>query len=232
MTAPTKAAGMTSARDLVVVETGSANLASVLAAFARLGATPATTRDPRDVRAARRVVLPGVGAFGDVVARMAATGLGEAMRDRVASGAPVLAICLGLQVLAQASEESPGVAGLGVIAGTVRRFPEHVKVPQLGWNRVEVAPAAAADGTAPELMAVAPVRSAVAPSPLLDDGYAFFANSFALDAAPDGWRAAWATHGMRFVAAIERGPQLACQFHPELSGAWGAALLDRWYRSC
>ncbi|MEA3246453.1 MAG: imidazole glycerol phosphate synthase subunit HisH [Gemmatimonadota bacterium] len=199
--------------DLVVVETGSANLASVLAAFARLGATPLTTRDPADVRAARRVVLPGVGAFGDVVARLAETGLGDAVRERAASGAPLLAVCLGLQVLAESSEESPGARGLGVITGAVRRFPASVKVPQLGWNRVSVTSAQ-----------------------LLGDGYAFFANSYALDAAPDaapdGWTAAWAVHGMPFVAAIERGPQLACQFHPELSGAWGAALLDRWYRSC
>ncbi len=221
------------AGDLVVVDTGSANLASVLAAFRRLGAEPRTTRDAREVRDARRVVLPGVGAFGDVVARLAARGLDDAVRHRVLSGAPLLAICLGLQVLAQASEESPGVAGLGVIPGTVRRFPDNVKVPQLGWNRVAIAPAEAAEGAvAPGLTAVAPARTAVAPAPLLVNGYAFFANSFALDAAPEGWRVAWATHAMPFVAALERGPQLACQFHPELSGAWGAALLDRWYRSC
>lgn len=209
MTMPECAARAPGSGDLVVIETGSANLASVLAAFARLGASPRATRDPRDVRAARRVVLPGVGAFGDVVARLARTGLGDVVRERAASGAPLLAICLGLQVLAESSEESPGAQGLGVIPGVVRRFPDGVKVPQLGWNRVSV-PAGL----------------------LLDDGYAFFANSFALDAAPEGWTAAWATHGMPFVAAIERGPQLACQFHPELSGTWGAALLDRWYRSC
>ena len=195
---------------LAVVDTGSANLASVLAAFGRMGVQAVPTRDADDVRSADRVVLPGVGAFGDVTERLAARGLVGALTERFAAGRPILAVCLGLQVLAGASEESPGATGLGVISGAVRRYPASSTVPQLGWNRVE--PDAA--------------------SAFVRGGHAFFANSYYLDSVDDGWTAAWATHDVRFVAAIERGPQLACQFHPELSGPWGASLLERWYAAC
>jgi len=195
---------------LAVVETGSANLASVLAAFGRLGVAAVPTRDADIVRNADRVVLPGVGAFGDVMQRLSARGLTEVLSERFAAMRPILAVCLGLQVLARASEEAPGVAGLGVVSGTVRRFPASSKVPQLGWNRVEPDPS----------------------SVVVSGGHAFFANSYYLESVDHGWTAAWATHDVRFVAAIERGPQLACQFHPELSGPWGASLLERWYASC
>ncbi|MEO6067784.1 MAG: imidazole glycerol phosphate synthase subunit HisH [Gemmatimonadota bacterium] len=198
------------AASLAVIATGSTNLASVLAAFRRLGVVATPTRDPEVVRTAERVVLPGVGAFGDVMTRLRERGVVEATSERVASGRPLLAICLGLQVLAQGSEESPDVPGLGALPVTVRRFPATSKVPQLGWNQI------VANGG----------------DDLVRDGYAFFANSFYLASACDGWAAAWATHDVPFVAALQRGPQLACQFHPELSGAWGASLLERWYASC
>ena len=199
-----------SARSLVVVETGSANLASVIAAFARMNVRAEPTRDPDVVRAAERVVLPGVGAFGDVMQRLTSYDLPDALRERIAAGRPLLAICLGLQLLARTSEEAPNELGLGVLEGCIRRFPTTSKVPQLGWNRVE---GACSRG-------------------LVRNGHAFFANSYYLDAADDGWTATWATYDVRFVAAIERGSQLACQFHPELSGAWGASLLERWYSAC
>jgi imidazole glycerol phosphate synthase glutamine amidotransferase subunit len=117
-----------------------------------------------------------------------------------------LAICLGLQILAEESEENPGVRGLGVLPATVTRFADGLRVPQLGWNRV-----AAGDGAR-----------------LLEDGAAYFANSFKLDNVPPGWTGATADHGGEFVAALERGPVLACQFHPELSGHWGQTLIERW----
>lgn len=195
---------------LAVVETGSANLASVLAACRRLGMVAVPTRDADVVRSADRVILPGVGAFGTVMRRLSTRGLIDPLTERFAAGRPILAVCLGLQVLARASEETPGVRGLGVVSGSVRRFPVSSKVPQLGWNQVEPGPS----------------------SVVVQRGHAFFANSYHLESVDDGWAAAWATHDIPFVAAIERGPQLACQFHPELSGPWGASLLDRWYASC
>ncbi len=192
--------------EVTVVRTGSANLASVVAALGRAGRTPELVDDAAAVAQAERLVLPGVGAFGAVMARLVELGLVEALTERIAAGRPTLAICLGLQVLASGSDESPGVAGLGVIPGRVTRLPDGVVVPQLGWNRVEADPGCR----------------------LLCDGAAYFANSYKLDSAPDGWSVAWSDHGGPFVAALERGAVLACQFHPELSGAWGAALLARW----
>ncbi len=192
--------------EVLIVRTGTANLASVRAAFARLGAATEVTEDPLAVERAARVVLPGVGSFGAVASRLVPSPLGEALRRRIAAGRRTLAVCLGLQLLAEASEEAPGVAGLGVVVGTVRRLPAGVRVPQLGWNRVGAGPGCR----------------------LLEDGAAYFANSYALDAAPRGWAGATFRHGEPFVAALERGAVLGCQFHPELSGAWGEALLRRW----
>lgn len=196
--------------DAAVVRTGTANLASVLAALERLGATPRVVDDPAVIRSAARVVLPGVGHFGAAMAELDRDGLAGAVRDRLAAGAPFLAICLGLQLLAEGSDESPGTAGLGVIPGVASRLPDTVRVPQLGWNRV------------------VPDQGAG----LLREGHAYYANSFALRETPEGWAAARTVHGTPFLAAIARGPQLACQFHPELSGRWGAELLERWWASC
>src|SRR3989449_11303592 len=106
----------------------------------------------------------------------------------------LLGVCLGMQMLCEASEEAPGVAGLGVIPGTCRRLPEDVRVPHLGWNAVT------AGGEGGGLVAT---------------GVAAFANSYALPEAPPGWVAAWTTHGRRFVAALEPERVLACPFHPE-----------------
>ncbi len=122
------------------MRTGSANLASVIAAFERAGRTPRMVDDAVAVARAERLVVPGVGAFGAVMARLDELGLVEALTERIAAGRPTLAICLGLQVLASGSDESPGVAGLGVVPGRVTRLPDGVVVPQLGWNRVEADP--------------------------------------------------------------------------------------------
>jgi glutamine amidotransferase len=192
---------------VAIVDTGSANLASVRAALVRLGADPFVTDNPEKVSSAGRVVLPGVGAFGDVMSRLRARGIADALKERVVAGRPLLAICLGMQLLAEASDETPGIPGLGLIPGTVERFAPGVSVPQLGWNRV----------------------TASTTGSFVREGYAYFANSFCLRAAGEGWTASEATYDAPFVASIERGSQLACQFHPELSGAWGAALLGRWY---
>jgi len=192
--------------DVVIVNSGVANLASIASAFSRLGTSVVVTDDAAVVAGARRVVLPGVGAFGAGVKALRARGLDRAIADAVAQGRPLLGVCLGMQMLCEGSEETPAVAGLGVIAGTCRRLPDHVRVPHLGWNAV----------------------TAVSQAALVDSGVAAFANSYALLEAPPGWTAAWTTHGVRFVAALERGRTLACQFHPELSGGYGAALLERW----
>lgn len=192
-----------------VVQTGVANLASVLAGLERIGATPVLTDDADDVLSADRLVLPGVGAFGAAMAELHRLGLVDALRARITQGHPTLTVCLGLQLLAATSEETPGVEGLGVIDVPVTRFARGdgaLRVPQMGWN--EVVPLSGARWT--------------------ERGCAYYANTFKLDRVPEGWSGAVSDHGGPFVAAIERGDVLACQFHPELSGAWGASLVRRW----
>jgi imidazole glycerol-phosphate synthase subunit HisH len=191
--------------EVVVLPTGTANLASVLAAFARLGAKARIASDAAVVERAARVVLPGVGTFGAAVAGLREAGLDEAIAARVRAGRPTLAMCVGLQVLFEESDESPGAIGLSALPGRVGAFPATVRVPQFGWNRIEPEPGCR----------------------YLAPGYAYFANSYRVLAAP-GCRIATAEHGGRFVAAAEREAVLACQFHPELSGAYGHQLIARW----
>lgn len=189
-----------------MIRTGTANLASVAAALQRAGRMVRFSEDPTDAEHADLVVLPGVGAFGPVAGRLDELRLREPLIRRLAAGRPTLAICLGLQLLASSSEENPGARGLGLVPATATAFRDGLRVPHLGWNRVT-----AGDGCT-----------------LLADGDAYFANSYKLDEVPDGWAGATTDHGGAFVAAIECGPVLACQFHPELSGAWGQALIEHW----
>jgi imidazole glycerol phosphate synthase glutamine amidotransferase subunit len=192
--------------EVVLIRTGTANLASVAAALYRAGCTVRISASPHDATDAERLVLPGVGAFGAVAEQIDALGLRAPLTERIRDGRPTMAVCLGLQMLAESSEESPGVAGLGVIPATVTSLPEGVRRPQLGWNRV----------------------TPNGGCRLLEGGDAYFANSYKLDAVPDGWNGAVTDHGGSFVAAVERGAVLACQFHPELSGDWGQRLIERW----
>jgi imidazole glycerol-phosphate synthase subunit HisH len=189
-----------------VVQTGTANSASVLAGLRRAGSRPLLTNDPDRVRVADRVVLPGVGTLAAAMHRLQTTGLAPALAERVRSCKPTLAVCLGLQLLAEGSEESPGTRALSVIPGVAKRFPDSVRVPQLGWNRIE------------------PARGCK----LLTPGYAYFANSYRLSNPPLDWSVAYADHGGTFVAGLEKGGLLACQFHPELSGVFGQNLIQKW----
>ena len=191
--------------EVVVLPTGTANLASVLAAFARLGAATRLATDPGMVETAERVVLPGVGTFGAAMSGLRQAGLDQAIAARVRAGKPTLAMCVGLQVLFEESDESPEEKGLSAIEGRVGQFPATVRVPQFGWNRVEPEPGCR----------------------YLAPGHAYFANSYRVLMAP-GCRIATALHGERFVAALERDRVVACQFHPELSGAYGHQLIARW----
>lgn len=194
---------------LAIIETGVANTASVVAAFRRCGLQPVLTNEPSLIRDAPRVLLPGVGAFEAGMISLRASGLDRVLRDRINDNRPTMAICLGMQLLFESSEESPGIEGLGILPGVVTRFTEDVRIPQFGWNTVTPA----------------------AEDPLLTTGYAYFANSYRVPELPDLWSGAIANHGSDFVAAMHSGNILACQFHPELSGPWGQELLTRWIRS-
>ena len=192
--------------EIVVCRTGTANLASVFAGLKRAGGAPRMAGGPDDIRGAGHVMLPGVGSFGAAMATLVETGMVTPLRARFAEGRPTLAICVGLQLLCLSSEESPGVEGLGIVPADIQRFPAGVRVPQFGWNHV----------------------TANTDCELLESGYAYFANSYRLAERTTGWAVAIADHGGPFVAAMELGPLVACQFHPELSGAYGHALLQRW----
>ena len=194
-------------KQVVVVPTGTANTASVIAAFKRLDTEPVVAASPKAVEEADRVVLPGVGAFAPAINRIDQLGMREALTGRIHRGQPTLAICLGMQLLCTASEESPDSVGLAIVPETVTRFAAELRVPQLGWNMVE-----------PE------------GSTTVEPGWAYFANSYKVPHLPDDWVGATTDYGGGFVSAMERGAVLACQFHPELSGAWGSNLLHRWLR--
>ncbi len=195
--------------EVTIIDTGVANVRSVETAFARLGAEVRRADGPADLARARRVVLPGVGAFAAGMAALQDRDLASALRQRTLAGLPTLAVCLGLQLLCEGSDEDPGGFGLGVIPARVRRLPAAARVPNMGWCPVGGGTAAAAD-------------------------YAYFAHSFAVPAADldrlrvSGWGLLTADHGGPFLAAARRGAVVACQFHPELSGAWGARLLRAW----
>jgi imidazole glycerol phosphate synthase glutamine amidotransferase subunit len=192
--------------EITIIPTGTANTASVVAALTRLGATVGEAASPGDVESSAGVVLPGVGAFGAAMTRVDSLRLRGALKERIVAGRPTLAVCVGMQLLARDSEESPGATGLDVLEGTVGRFGDRVIVPQMGWNRVEPDPG----------------------SRFIVPGWAYFANSYRLEEVPEGWVGSITEHDGVFVSAAEKGDVLACQFHPELSGEWGAGLLDRW----
>ncbi|MEM9083416.1 MAG: imidazole glycerol phosphate synthase subunit HisH [Planctomycetota bacterium] len=193
-----------------IVRTGTANIASVMAGLRRAGARPVLTDDAGVVESSARLVLPGVGAMGATMGAVQSAGLVAALRKRIEQDRPTLAVCMGHQLLGVSSDESPGVPGLGVHDGVGVRFSEAsgLRVPQLGWNSV----------TKPEDGARF----------LTESGYAYFANSYCFRSVPSDWMGATAVYDGSFVAAIERGNVLTCQFHPELSGAFGARLMRRW----
>lgn len=199
---------------MVIVDPGLGNLRSVQKGFERVGAAAVVSADPDVVRRAERVVLPGVGAFGDCMATLTSTGLDEAVAEVVAKGRPYLGICLGLQVLFGESDEFGSHAGLGWLPGSVRRFDPApgVKVPHMGWNRV----------TRP--------RSHPVLGPEGPGEHYYFVHSFHAVAEPESV-GAWCHHGVEFPAAVVGDDNVvAVQFHPEKSQADGLALLDRFAR--
>jgi len=194
---------------IAVIDYGRGNLGSVEKAFERVGIPALVTQDPRAVDEAEAVVLPGDGAFHDAMANLDRLGLMGAVRRALDGRRPFLGICLGYQLLFSSSEEFGEGRGLDVIPGVVRRFPPGRKIPHMGWNEVS-------HGGRLRLFDGVP-----------EDAYFYFVHSYyPVVGERDGLRVAWCDYGIRFAAAIERGPIWATQFHPEKSQRWGLRLLE------
>jgi imidazole glycerol phosphate synthase glutamine amidotransferase subunit len=178
----------------------------MIAGLRRVGAEPQLCEDADTVSKAPFVVLPGVGTFGAGIESLKRMGVAEALKNRISDGRPTLAVCVGHQLLFQASDESPEAEGFAIIDASITGFPQGVTSPQLGWNLV----------SAPE------------DSKIFTTGYAYFANSFRATEANSEWKIARADHGGQFVAGLERGAVVTAQFHPELSGPWGLSFFERW----
>jgi glutamine amidotransferase len=193
---------------IAVVDYGIGNLRSAEKAFLHLGTDARLTADAGEIAGAEQVVLPGVGAFGACMDALRASGLEAVTKEAATDGRPFLGICIGMQMLFDASDEAPGVTGLGVVPGRVTRLPSTVRLPQIGWNTVEVVAGSRLGASLP------------------DPAWLYFVHSFAPEPDDEGVVAAWCTYGRRFAAAIEAGPVWATQFHPEKSGAAGLRLLQ------
>ncbi len=198
-----------------IIDYGAGNLKSVQNALGLIGAEWRMAATPADFEKVDGLILPGVGSFGSAMEQLNQGGLSEPIRRWSADGRPLLGICLGLQLLFEESEESPGVKGLGVFSGAFRRFPEDMglKIPHIGWNRLEVIKS---DGIFKYLPA---------------DSYCYFVHSFYLDAQTTHV-AALSDYGLPFGAAVEKGCTAACQFHPEKSGETGLSILRRFAEIC
>ncbi len=193
---------------LVVVRTGTSNAASIFACLRRAGFAPEWATEPKQVQDSAFVMVPGVGTFGDALAGIRSSGMEEVLKERVRNLRPTFFICVGIQLLARSSEESPGVTGLCLLDTDVVRFPSSVLVPQHGWNEV--------------------LPCSVGCQVMNSRGAAYFSNSFCIRAPPSGWWYTSTTHGYTFCSAIERGAVCATQFHPELSSGFGHDIIKRW----
>ena len=192
-----------------VIDYGAGNLRSVENALTALKVPYAITSQPEDVRNALAILLPGVGHFGQMMRSLDRLGLVAVVRDAIGRGVPYLGICLGMQALFETSEEAPELPGLGIFPGSIRRFPEGMKVPHMGWNQLQLTPGSR-------------LFEGVAAEP-----FVYFAHSYYLPAGEGSSArpAALSEYGSNFVAAIEDRNINGVQFHPEKSGEIGLRVL-------
>lgn len=193
-------------KKVVIIDYGMGNLYSVKNALLAVGAEPVVTSDKNVIAAAERVILPGVGAFGDCMANLQQSGLIPVIRELLEGDRPFLGVCLGMQLLFEGSDEAPGVAGLGYFKGQVKYLPTSLKIPHMGWNKLEL-------------------RS---PSPLLAGAqgqYVYFVHSFHAEPEDKSIITSVCDYGMEVTASVGRGKVQAFQFHPEKSSRVGMQLL-------
>lgn len=194
---------------IAVIDYGAGNLKSVKNALDHLGAANMRASTAKEILLADAVILPGVGEFGTAMAELERRGIKEAVIEAANGGRPLLGICLGMQLLFEAGEESRGAKGLGILPGRVPRFPAEMglKIPHMGWN------------------SVMPIKESRLLDGLPKGSYMYFVHSFYVKAAERADVSAISEYGLIFDAAVERGNIFGCQFHPEKSGAAGLAIL-------
>ena len=199
---------MGDASSIVIIDYGMGNLRSVEKALEAVGGRPVITGNPGAIRKGERLVLPGVGAFGDAMKNLRRSGTDRAIQEAVEAGKPLLGLCLGLQLLFSESEEFGSHQGLNLIPGKVRRFSEPgLRVPHVGWNQIE----------------------GIRPDPLLEDvpegSFFYFVHSFFVEPDNAGDVLRWTSYGRRFCSIACRGKVWGAQFHPEKSQDVGKRLL-------
>lgn len=191
---------------VAVIDYGMGNLHSVGKALEAAGASPRIVTTGDELAGAEAVVMPGVGHFGEAMKRFDEGNLLKPIKKYLGSSRPLLGICLGMQVLFEASEEAPGVSGLGFLEGTVRRFPfSKLPVPAIGWNKVSS-------------------REELIP----DDESFYFVHSYYVEPKDPDVTVCETDYGLRYCAAVRRKNVIATQFHPEKSGSAGIGFLERW----
>lgn len=195
---------------IAIIDYDAGNIKSVEKAIAYLGEQVIVTRDREKILHSNKVILPGVGAFGDAMAKLEEYQLIPVIHEVIEKGIPFLGICLGMQLLFSSSEESEGVPGLGILPGKIKRFPEQegLKIPHMGWNDIKVKEDSRLFQGLPE------------------EPYVYFVHSYYLEAEEEEVVGATAEYGIPFHAAVEKGNLFACQFHPEKSAEVGLKILD------
>jgi len=191
---------------IAIFDYGAGNLRSVENTLAEIGCSYTLVRDSAGLRQADKIILPGVGHFGQMMRALDSLGVRETLIARIADGVPFLGICLGLQALFEASEEAPEARGLGVYPGAVRRFPLGARVPHMGWNELEPVGGS-------RLVCNLPARP-----------YVYFAHSYYVPR--DLRAAATCTYEVTYTAVLESGNVFGVQFHPEKSGPVGLRIVS------
>lgn len=194
---------------IALIDYDAGNMRSVEKALIHLGKKPIVTRDREKILSADRIILPGVGSFGDAMENLEKFGLPDILKEAVDSGIPLLGICLGMQVLFEESEESKGVKGLGFLKGKILRIPakDGLKIPHMGWNSLEYP------------------REGRLFQDIPEHSYVYFVHSYYLKAEDEDIVTATADYGVKIHASVERGNIFGCQFHPEKSGEIGLQIL-------
>ncbi|MDR2808146.1 MAG: imidazole glycerol phosphate synthase subunit HisH [Spirochaetaceae bacterium] len=192
-----------------VIDYGAGNIGSLMNALRRLETQALLLKDPAQMQHCEKIIFPGDGHFASAADALSQSGYDQSIREWIQKDKPFLGICIGLQLLFDSSEEAPGAAGLGIIHGTVRRFPGR-KVPQIGWNQTYAS-------TSSKLLEGLPPNS-----------FFYYIHSYYVLPTEESVIAAYAEYGLQYCSAIEQGALAAVQFHPEKSGTVGLALLKNW----